>query len=496
MKKKYLLLLCILIDFMAISLVPINLFLINFNLPEFMCAVAGIIVIASTVLFTGKTHKGKIAKVILDVLAILTVVILILGSYCNPYWNSFTFRSNADYYSKSYNERISSDKAVEDLDYAMKYLKKLHPALYSGVPKKIRQQYDRVKTRLEQSGEISVNELKREIESIFSILKDGHTYVSGKYADRKILKYYRKWVNDGYEITAVNGVSIEELLQKMSNYYSFEVSSREYKWLSNDIVTLDGIDYLGFDIEAGIDYTLTSVDGGVRVETCYLDDFLPWDQYVKFNNIDETGTTDESFIRYEIDSDKSIAILHLDQCRYNREYINCVRAMFEEIKDKQIQNIAVDLRYNGGGNSQVISEFFRYLNIDNYKTSSIGWRLGFIYLKLGSGISKNERYEDLLYNGNLYLITSTGTFSSAMMFAQYVKDNNLGTIIGEAPGNNPNGCGEISYFKLPNSDLFMQISTKRFYRADKECKDELVYPDIECKSELAMEELYKVLNEK
>lgn len=88
---------------------------------------------------------------------------------------------------------------------------------------------------------------------------------------------------------------------------------------------------------------------------------------------------------------------------------------------------------------------------------------------------------------------SAGTFSSAMMFAEYVKDNELGLIIGEAPGNKPNGYGEIAAFKLPNSELFMQISTKHFYRADKSCKDELVIPDIECNREEAMAELYRCI---
>lgn len=79
------------------------------------------------------------------------------------------------------------------------------------------------------------------------------------------------------------------------------------------------------------------------------------------------------------------------------------------------------------------------------------------------------------------------------VFAGYVKDNELGLIIGEAPGNNPNGYGEIAAFKLPNSELFMQISTKRFYRTDKSCKDELVIPDIECNREEAMAELYRCI---
>lgn len=92
-------------------------------------------------------------------------------------------------------------------------------------------------------------------------------------------------------------------------------------------------------------------------------------------------------------------------------------------------------------------------------------------------------------------MTSANTFSSAMEFAEYVKDNNLGIIVGEAPGNNPNGYGEVAYFELPNSKLFMQISTKRFYRANAECRDLLVYPDIECKSDDKAEMIQKIINE-
>ena len=80
-----------------------------------------------------------------------------------------------------------------------------------------------------------------------------------------------------------------------------------------------------------------------------------------------------------------------------------------------------------------------------------------------------------------------------MEFAEYVKDNEAGTVIGEAPGNAPNGYGEVAFFQLPNSKLFMQISTKRFYRADRSCIDKLVMPDIECNGDEAMEELYNSL---
>ena len=491
MNKKFFIL-CILLDIAAAMLIPLNLFWMNCNIPEFVCVEASFIVLTFTVFFFLKSKKGKTTKIIVGIFAALTVFVLLAGSYCNPYWNGISFRANVDFYSRSYDDQISTEEAVEDLEYAMKYLRKLHPDFYNRVPENISQQYEIVKNQLEKYDCISVSALAREIESIFSILSDGHTFVRGNYSDREVLKYYRKWADEGYEITAVNGISIEELLEQKSKYYSFEAVSWQYEWLSDDIATMAGIDYLGFDIKEGIEYTLTSADGQTKVEICYLDDFVTWDEYLEFNNMDEPQTDEKSFVSYEIDTENSIALLYLAECTYNSEYINCVREMFEKVKAERIENVAVDLRSNGGGNDQVVSEFFKYLDIDSYKIASMGWRLGFLYLNLGSGVSENPRYEDLVFNGNLYLLTSAGTFSSAMMFAEYVKDNKLGTIIGEAPGNNPNGCGEVVFFKLPNSELFMQISTKRFYRADKECTDELVYPDIECDSELAMEEFVTI----
>lgn len=45
------------------------------------------------------------------------------------------------------------------------------------------------------------------------------------------------------------------------------------------------------------------------------------------------------------------ATLTLNNCNYNQEHRNCLKSMFTEIQDKNIQNVAVDLRNNGGGAS-------------------------------------------------------------------------------------------------------------------------------------------------
>jgi C-terminal processing protease CtpA/Prc len=153
----------------------------------------------------------------------------------------------------------------------------------------------------------------------------------------------------------------------------------------------------------------------------------------------------------------------------------------------------VDIRGNGGGNDAVIGEFFRYLDIDKYKTCGLEWRLGFFTVPYPPRYEKNEKVNDLLFKGDFYLLTSSGTFSSGMLYAQYVKDNHIGTIIGEAPGNDPNGYGEVVFFSLPNSKIFMSVSTKHFVRADSNAGTYLVEPDISCESTEAKERLYEII---
>ena len=69
--------------------------------------------------------------------------------------------------------------------------------------------------------------------------------------------------------------------------------------------------------------------------------------------------------------------------------------MFGEIKSKGIKNLCVDLRENGGGNSLVANEFLKYLDIPSYKDMGLVWRLGFLNISAGGGVTENERYEEL-----------------------------------------------------------------------------------------------------
>ena len=207
----------------------------------------------------------------------------------------------------------------------------------------------------------------------------------------------------------------------------------------------------------------------------------------------ESSNEDYSFVSYEIDENKNLAILYLNECNYNDEYINCVNKMFTKVKELDIENVAVDLRGNGGGYSTVANEFIRYLNVDEYLEWGDEQRYGLFMYKKGTHNRSNYKYDDLVFDGNVYILTSVSTFSAAMDFAEYIKDNNLGTIIGEASGNNPSSYGDIVVFKLPNSGMQLSVSRKKWHRIDTTKEGELIEPDIPCNSSEVYEALYKAI---
>ncbi len=484
---------CIFFDVLAIGLIPLNLFLLQ--MPVFFSAiVAGIIMIMNVMIWRQEEEKF-VGKISITFINIVIICLALFGSYCNPYWNSYTMRSShANFYTKSYDTLLTKKEALQDLEYAMHYLKKIHPELIDGVHESIQNQYEEVFRRIQAKEEISVSELSGDIESIFSLFDDAHTFVARKYQEYRYLKQIYEHKQNGEQLVAVNGIEIPELLMMKSELYSYESEKWGARKLGSDLISTEGLDYLGISLEAGVAYTF-EIESGEFVTLIYHDsDFVTYEEYLEYNHI--TKNEEESFVSYKIDSSHNLAILTLNSCKYNNEYKECLQEMFQEVKANKIPYVVVDLRNNGGGNSLVANEFMKYLNVETYQDMSSRRRLGFFMTNEGGGVLNNKIYSDLVFDGEVYLLTSTATFSSAMDFTMLIKDNHLGTTVGEAPGNSANSFGEITYFKLPNSGLYMQISTKKWNRIDQIGAGDFIEPDIPCGNGDAMDTLYNLIESK
>ncbi len=473
---------------LCILIIPLNLFFLQ--MPEWISVLSACAAGGAVFCLWFKLRGRFFLKTTLSVFSLLAMVTGLFGSYCNPYWNSVLFQRNYGY-TKAYDTVLTYRQAKRDLDYAFKYLSKLHPAFYTEPPRELETQYEQAVRRLQEAERIDVTLLAAEVEGIFSLLHDAHTDIALNYENPHYMKYIGVHNREGDILTAVNGMPIREMLTRYSDKISYETDTWGVRRLCNYVSTREGLAYLGISAENGVRYTYQTKNGDFTERYAAASDFLTWEEYAAYHSITEDAGQNR-FVSFEIDEEHNLAVLTLTSCENNDEYRQCLQELFTEVKRQGIRNIAVDLRNNGGGNSSVATEFLKYIDVDSYWQWGDTWRLGCFLLRNEQHRIRNPKYKDLLFDGSLSVLTSVSTFSSAMNFAEYVKDNGIGMIIGEASGNAPDGYGDISAFILPESGIFMQISTKKWERIDG--KKGLIEPDIPCEADAVWEALYAQCN--
>jgi hypothetical protein len=169
-----------------------------------------------------------------------------------------------------------------------------------------------------------------------------------------------------------------------------------------------------------------------------------------------------------------------DSFQNSEEQLAYADSLFAELDRTAVQNLVIDLRFNSGGNSNFGDYLLDYLTREPYrKAARMDVRLSELLFNTYEGyrefegltgmtISRRVRLEQpeargIRFDGKLYVLVGPGTFSSAGMFAAMVKDFQLGTLIGEETGATRECFGEVLNVRLPNSDLKLNVSCKRWF---------------------------------
>lgn len=484
MRKKGLKIFCfcmnMLLLILTFLLIPLNVFVVNF--PAWVVVLLGGLSLACTVAYLILFHTRLVTKIVLPLFAVLIAGFSFLLAYCCPYWNSYSFKE-VDAVWLNFDEELTLEQAKEDLSAAMRHLSHVHPLFRNGLTPEIQERYDVSLKALGEMQTITANDLRREIQLILNPLHDAHTTTYNSWPEDRYLMDFLEKQSQGYFVYSINGRTVAEILDAAADYYSYESEA----WINVDLVSLATLRFYGY--EEPFTYVWKNGAGDLMTKDYTAADFDTWEafdamsQSVKEQTAEETPEEEvRPFVYYEIDEEKSLAVLTLTACNYNDEYRECVKKMFQEVKEKQIQNVAVDVRGNGGGDSRVANELIRYLPVTEYLEMSCDWRWGWFLISFGDQWMKNKQYEDLLFNGTLYVLTDSSSFSSAMDFAMLIQDNGLGYVVGESPANAVDGYGDVALFALPNSGILMQISTKKWYRIDASNTDRYVVPDYPCGS--------------
>ena len=394
---------------------------------------------------------------------------------------------------------MTIEQQKEDIDYIVNTLKEVHPSTYNGFSneqqKIISDMYDEIKKPM------TVEDFYFVANKLFCSINDAHTKIMYSDDVNKILNLPIKWLNEGIvvskdtdilkkgdKVISLGGLTEKDLLNELKTLIPHENDYWIKYYASYKLIIKGYLKNLGILRDNIVELKIERNGSKLLFKIPFID----------YANIKKENIKEENWVRYTIDKDNSLGIFILDKCNASNEYLQALKSFFIEVKENNIENIAVDLRKNSGGYGSIIPFFMYYINIDSYNYFTNQMRISeqlkekySIVLNITNselGIVKHENAEHdnrsisdnlYLYDKNIYVLTSARTFSAANMLAVVIKDNNIGTIIGEPTGNQPTGYTDILIFKLPQTGLEFCVSFKKVFRPDQEKNSEnALMPDI------------------
>ena len=388
---------------------------------------------------------------------------------------------------------LTGMQAAEDLEFIVSHLQERHPACISDLPAAVRKAYEREYAELFESTEVTVLSLWQSASRVLACLGDAHTTVRAYYKDSKFLPLLFSWKGqrlicsggeyDNYVVNKIGDVAVAQLYERFQEQFSYELDAWARHAFASRINRSDYLAFVGIDIGREVEISLKRQDDGSLVNKAFA---------LQENEIAMPVET-ETFYDYSVDGASGIGIFTLRQCIYDKTYKTALKDFFISVQDEGVHSVIVDLRGNPGGNSLVANEFLRYLPVESYQVGSSAVRFGPVIWENQPGRQKNQQAE-YVFSGDVYVLTSTDSFSAAMDFATLLSDNGLCTVVGEIPGNMPSSYGDVLYFQTPNALLAFTVSYKYFMRPDESKSNLPLLPDVQISANDALEEALRLIH--
>lgn len=302
-------------------------------------------------------------------------------------------------------------------------------------------------------------------------------------------------------ITEINGIPVQQLYERYAKLYGGLEPWRKLQVKNNirKLLYMDGIQS-PFRIKALVDNT--PVEFSTEGYT-----FRQADSMSKIIVAELSVPTQLFSIRFTGDN---IALIEFNNMntKLRDSFALFLRNAFREIRDRKAAGVIIDIRKNGGGDSGLGDTLISYISDKAYCSASgvkvrisshsklyakmnglpdgfKKWKNGTLYEYKTKELIK-PRPNDLRYTGKVSVLIGAGTFSSANMLANALKDFKLATLIGESTAESGNDSGEIFSFMLPNTHIVATTATKIFLRANGDEKDFTgIKPDIETTNSLS-----------
>ncbi len=448
---------------------------------------------------------------------------------CSPPRN-YNFKSNQVIDNPEM--KFSPLQVRSDLDSLVAVLERIHPDIYHISPKEL------IDSLIIEAGNstnepISGIEFWKLAQKIVARVGDGHTSLSLPYEYRQSyldhgggifpfnvrIEDDQLFVRENFssdstigidsEILMINNLEISNILSDMRELTSgerIEFINTLVAWQFKPLLwALYGWgDSFQIDLESpgGIGKTISQ--DGVSLE-----------DYSKRGKTSSNPIAAYSYVKIE---DDKIGYLDFRQMIDVGGFDKFIDSVFTSMDEDNVSSLIIDLRKNGGGDSRLIESLFSYFTTEPYaqvsemwikvspearskvKAQSIRWYtyplLPLAYfipsarailfgdmgdlVKISNDVKSHKKKEPF-FTGDVYLLTSANTFSSASLLAGVFKCVEMGTIIGEETGGLTVTFGDIVPFSLPITKMAGTCSYKKFVFPCGKDDGRGVIPDFEVK---------------
>jgi hypothetical protein len=362
---------------------------------------------------------------------------------------------------------FTPDEYKADLDQMGQKLLEVHPAALKFITEKdFRQIIEDKKALITE--QTTYGEFAWHCNEIIAAVNCSHTSLGGFYSENEMLPLAKRfplqtrWVNDQLfvvdplsnedqvavkdEILSINGVPVPDLIadiyQHIPSQGYIETTKKHYfnQWSTALIAYALGLpDAYEVHMKGKVDPI------GLRKAASFKAPY--WDPSIPFCNDN---------LCFEILAGSKTAVMTIASFNYYpwnnlNVFIDFVDKSFKEIEKEGIENLVIDLRFNGGGSAESSIHLLRYLVREPFT----------YYANSDYDAAEGKEAQspfDNAFKGKSYFIIDGQGNSTTGHFMSMVKVLNLGTIVGEELGSNQFCTAGQAVCRLTNTKLVYYVA--------------------------------------
>ncbi|MCF8262649.1 MAG: hypothetical protein K9J12_17865 [Melioribacteraceae bacterium] len=397
-------------------------------------------------------------------------------------------------------QMFTREDLVSDLEFMFERFDEIHPNLYANADKN--RMSEKIKIVVDSMSSGTRMDFWKNVAPLASDLNDGHTSLLFPSEERKqyfieggklfpfevytrkgklfIQRYFGENLkfHPGSEIISINKIPAKDIISKMKDYLSAERESFKEQLVSYNFHSF----FWALFKSSGtflIKYISAYDNEQYSAVVTGLNQFEF--EFSKRNSLKETAV---NLFGLEIFPEYNSALLKIGMFSYNNFFEAFVDSSMNEINKNNCEYLILDIRQNRGGNSNLGDKLITYFYDQPFsqfekieiKLSDTVKSMNWFDNNLISGKPEAKRLvfelpdikfekPDNFFEGEVFLLTSPFTFSSANAFASAFKCYEMGTIIGEETGGLTVSYSDLLTFKLPKTKLTAGVSHKRMFEA-------------------------------